>query len=79
MWILALLAWVPVGTSLVLGVIYLAVGDASSVVKITGTVIFLVAVYLQFFSPYVLVGLLVQTGLALCLEFWRRMNAPRRA
>ena len=69
----------PVGTSLVLGVIYLAVGDASSVVKTTGTVIFLVAVYLQFFSPYVLVGLLVQTGLALCLEFWRRANAPRRA
>jgi hypothetical protein len=59
-------------------VIYLALGDASSVAKMTGTAIFIVAVYLQFFSPYSLIGLLVQIGLALCLEFWRRMNASKR-
>lgn len=68
------LAWAPAATSLVLGVVFLSYGEAGPAVKILGTVVFFAALYLQFFSPLPLLGLLVQVGLALCLALWRRMN-----
>ncbi len=69
-----LLGFVPVLTSLVLGVIYLTTGDGSPVVKGAGVVVFALGVYLQFFSRQMLAGVLVLVCLALALEFWRRFN-----
>jgi hypothetical protein len=71
---LSFLAWVPVGTSLILGVVCLFLGDGRPAFKILGIVVFLAAVYLQFLSRYSLVGLLLQIVLALCLALWRRMD-----
>jgi hypothetical protein len=71
---LPLLVWLPAATSLILGFVYLYWGDAPPVVKLLGVVVFLVAVYLQFFSPYSLFGLLLQIVLALLLALWRRMS-----
>lgn len=70
-----LLGFVPVLASLVLGVLYLTMGDGSPVVKGAGVAVFALGVYLQFFSGQMLAGVLVLVGLALTLEFWRRMNA----
>jgi hypothetical protein len=70
-----LLGFVPVLASLVLGVIYLTMGDGSPVVKVSGVAVFAVGVYLQFFSGQMLAGVLVLVCLALTLEFWRRFNA----
>ena len=72
---LPLLVLVPAATSLILGVVYLVAGDARIALKISGAAVFLTAVYLQFFSRYVLPGLLVQTTLALALAVWRRARA----
>ena len=69
------LAWVPAGTSLILGVIYLYLGEASPALKMVGTAIFIAALYLQFFSSHTLFGLLFQVGLALCLAMWHRVSA----
>lgn len=71
---LFLLVWVPVGTSLVLGVVYLLYGDARPAFKILGAVIFFFAVYLQFFSSHSLFGMLLQITLALYLAMWLRMR-----
>ena len=70
-----LLNLVPVFTSLILGVIYLFLGRAGPALKIGGAIVFVAALYLQFFSSHTLVGLLVQVGLALCLAFWQRVSA----
>jgi hypothetical protein len=67
----------PVGVSAVLGVVYLLLGDGSPRLKIAGTVVFALAVYLQFGSSFPVVGLLLQTFLALCLAFWHRANAAQ--
>jgi hypothetical protein len=72
-----LLSFVPAGTSLILGVVYLFAGDATPSVRGAGTTIFLVALYLQFFSRFALAGLLMQTALALSLAVWSRVNASR--
>jgi hypothetical protein len=69
------LAWVPLGTSLTLGVMYLYLGEASPALKLLGSVIFVAAAYLQFFSSHTLLGLLFQVGLALCLAMWHRVSA----
>ena len=69
----ALLGWVPALASFVLGVLYLWQGDGASITKAIGVTVFLTAVYLQFFSPYMMAGVLLQVVLALTLEFWRRM------
>lgn len=70
---MALLGYVPVLASLVLGILYLWWGDSNAVTKAAGAAVFLVAAYLQFFSPYMVAGVLLQIALALTLEFWRRL------
>ena len=72
---LPLLVWAPAATSLILGVVYLFLGDGRPALKILGAFVFLAAVYLQFFSRYVLAGLLLQIALALYLALWHRMGA----
>ena len=67
-----ILLLLPAGTSLVLGVVYLFVGEARTAVKVGGAVWFLAAVYLQFGSTFPLAGLLAQTGLAMLLAVWRK-------
>jgi hypothetical protein len=69
----ALLGLVPILTSLVLGLIFLWLGYGSSLSRATGVVVFVVAAYLQFFSPYMVAGILLQAALALTLEIRRRM------
>ena len=70
-----LLGWVPVITSAALGLVFLRWGEAGPALKILGVLMFAAAVYLQFFSRHALVGLLLQTALALLLAMWRRMDA----
>lgn len=72
---LPLLFWVPTGTSLIFGLVFLAAPEAKRGTKILGLVVFVVAVYLQFFSSYALAGLLLQVALALVLVLWRRIDA----
>ena len=69
----ALLGFVPVIASAALGALYLSWGDGGVVLKVAGTGVFLLAAYLQFFSPYALAGVLLQSALALTLEIWRRL------
>ena len=66
---------VPVATSLILGIVYLAAGDASLARKLCVTAGFLVAVYLQFFSRHGIFGMLLQIALALGLAVWRKADA----
>lgn len=70
---MAVLGYVPVLASLVLGILYLSWGDGSPVTKAAGAAVFLVAAYLQFLSPYMVPGVLLQIALALTLEIWRRL------
>ena len=70
---MAFLGYVPIFASFVLGVIYLWAGEAGTVTKVIGAAVFLVAAYLQFFSPYMVAGVLLQVALAFTLEMWRRM------
>lgn len=65
---------IPFVTSLILGAVYLRLGDARPAFKGVGAAIFALATYLQFASGYPLAGLLLQTCLALYLALWRRMN-----
>jgi len=69
----AMLGYVPIFASFVLGIQYLWAGDGSTATKVIGAGVFLAAAYLQFFSPYMVAGVLLQVALALTLEFWRRM------
>jgi hypothetical protein len=71
---LPLLVWVPVVTSLVLGVVYLFLGDADPRVKVLVVVVFVAAVYLQFFSRHALAGMLLQIALAFYLVLWKRVT-----
>ena len=68
-----LLGYVPVFASFVLGIIYLGTGDGGTMTKTIGTAVFLSAAYLQFFSAYMVAGVLLQCGLAFTLEMWRRV------
>ena len=67
------LGYVPIFASFVLGILYLWTGEGGPVVKATGVAVFLLATYLQFFSPYMVAGVLLQVALAFTLEMWRRM------
>ena len=69
-----LLGFVPVLASLVLGLIYLGMGEGSSLLKGIGIGVFLTPVYLQFFAGQMLPGVLLQAALAFTLEMWRRTN-----
>jgi hypothetical protein len=69
-----LLGFVPVLASFVLGLIYLGMGEGAPLLKALGVVVFLTAVYLQFFSAQMLAGVLLQAALALTLEIWRRLH-----
>ena len=73
--ILLLLQLVPVTTSLILGLVYLVAGESRPGLKIFVASLILVAVWLQFFSRLALLGLLVQTAVALGLAVWRKANA----
>ena len=70
---MAFLGYVPIFASLVLGALYLWAGDGSTVTKVIGATVFLTAGYLQFFSPYMVAGVLLQVALAFTLEMWRRL------
>ena len=70
---MAFLGYVPIFASFVLGVIYLWTGEGGTVTKATGAAVFLIAAYLQFFSPYMVAGVLLQVVLAFTLEMWRRL------
>jgi hypothetical protein len=69
----AMLGYVPILASFVIGLQYLGAGEGSTATKTIGVAVFLTAAYLQFFSPYMVAGVLLQVALALTLEFWRRM------
>ena len=69
--------WIPTGVTLILGVVFLFFGSVGRRFKILGAVAFALAVYLQFFSGFPLVGLLLQVALALSLVLWRRLDATR--
>ncbi len=71
---LFILFWVPAATSLILGVVYLLFADARPEYKILGVIVFGTAAYLQFFSRHSLLGMLVQSALALYLVLWRRLD-----
>jgi len=70
---LGLLMLVPVVTSLILGLVYLFVGEAAAGFKVLGAILFLAGVILQFRSPYPLAGFVLQAGLALTLAVWRKL------
>ena len=72
---LPFLVLIPVGTSLVLGIIYVFHGDGPPAIKIGGTAAFGVALYLQFFTRHSLFGLLLQIALAITLALWRKVDA----
>ncbi len=71
---LPLLELIPVGTSFILGLVYLTMQEDRTVLKIAGAVLFLAAVYLQFYSRWTLAGLLLQIGLAVTLAIQRRLE-----
>jgi hypothetical protein len=68
-----LLGYAPILASAVLGILYLLHGDGGPATKAIGVAVFLTAAYLQFFSPYMVPGVLLQVALALTLEMWRRL------
>ena len=70
---MAFLGYVPIFASFVLGIQYLWTGEGGTATKNIGVLVFATAAYLQFFSPYMVAGVLLQVALALTLEFWRRM------
>jgi hypothetical protein len=71
---IALLLFVPAFTSLVLGAVYLVLGEGRPALKVLGVAVFGAAVYLQFFSRHALAGLLLQIALAFFLALWKRLN-----
>ncbi len=56
----------------ILGVAYLLFGESRPALKLAGIVIFGAAVYLQFYSRFSTVGLVMQVGVAVCLVLWRK-------
>jgi len=72
---LPFLVLVPLGTSLVLGIVYVWSWNTRPASKIIVAVTFVAAVYLQFFTRHSLFGLLLQVALALYLALWQKLNA----
>jgi hypothetical protein len=70
---LGLLIWIPVATSAVLGLAYIFAGEGGPAIKLAIGSVFVIATYLQFGSPYPLIGLLLQSVLALGLATWRKL------
>ena len=68
---------IPAGTSLILGVVYVLLGDAKPALKVAGSLWFMAALYLQFESNHPLVGLFAQVALAMVLAIWKREGAIR--
>lgn len=66
---------VPAATSLILGVVFIFLGEARPAVKVAGTLWFIGALYLQFVSSYPVVGLLAQVTLAMILAIWKKADA----
>lgn len=64
----------PAAASLILGIVYVALGEASIARKRTVAVVFLVAVYLQFLTRHAMAGMLLQITLALGLAVWRKTD-----
>jgi hypothetical protein len=75
--VLPFLFLVPVFTSVVFGVVFVLLGDVRARTKGLVLGVFVIAAYLQFFSRFVLAGMLVQIGLALTLVLWRRFDSGR--
>ena len=77
-----ILFFVPVIASFVLGGQYVRWSGGAGWRKAAVIAVFLGAAYLQFFSSYVLAGVLTQTGLAMLLElrrlYWEAPMALRR-
>ena len=72
------LVWVPVATSVTLGVVYMFSADGRARSKLVVAGVFFVAVYLQFFSRHALAGLLLNVGLAISLLLWRKATSGLR-
>jgi len=70
-----ILFFIPVLVSFSLGVAFLVFGSARPGFKLAGVLVFGTAVYLQFFSRFALVGLLIQVALAVSLALWRKFDA----
>jgi len=71
---LPFLVLVPLGTSLVLGIVYVMSWDTRPASKIVVGAVFVAAVYLQFFTRHSLIGLLLQVVLALYLAMWQKLK-----
>ena len=69
---------IPAVASLILGVIYLAMGEGSPAVKFGGAIWFFTALWMQFSSPHIVIGVLMQAALAFTLEIWRRFGGQMR-
>ena len=71
--ILDLLFLAPALASLILGIVFVIFGDARPALKVAGAVVFVIALYVQFETRFMLAGLLLQSALALCLAIWKRI------
>ena len=69
---------IPFFVTLVLGCVYLLMGSAGPGFKLTGIVVFGLAVYFQFFSRFALAGMLLQVVLAFSLTLWHKMESGSR-
>ena len=65
--------FIPPALSLVLTVIFLFTSDSRPLVKLVVAAVYLGGLYLQFASPYRLVGLIVQIILAIGLLRWMKV------
>jgi len=73
--VILVLVWVPMVVSAVLGADWLVRSPARAPVKALAVGAFLLASWLQLFSPLPLAGLMLQLALALALALRRRMEA----
>ena len=65
---------IPVFVSLVVGIVFVRLSSAGPAWKLIVVAVFALAFWLQFLSRYATAGLLLQTGLALGLLLWRRVD-----
>jgi len=72
--LLPLLWLVPLFVSVSFGLVFLAMEEGKLALKLSGATLFVIAVYLQFFSSHALTGLLLQTVLATALALWKRLS-----
>jgi hypothetical protein len=71
---LPFLVLLPAGVSLIFGIVYVFHSDGHPAIKVGGSVVFVAAVYLQFYSSQSLFGLLLQIVLAITLALWRKVE-----